>query len=149
MSQPLTEQANQLWKTVSEPDTAQTYKSTFAITWKILKDLVHLVWLTLCSVIVIVDWLSRTSTRLFNWIKKTIHSLQNQSPEDLAFNTKQALLSASQGVLRNTVANARKELGLAEQAIAPKLSQAVESEAVSASQVKVKIQETTAEQVAS
>ena len=129
MSQPLSERANQLWKTVSEPDTAKTYKSTLALSWKILKDFAHLIWLALCSVIVIVDWSSRNSTRLINWVKKNIQNFQARSSEELASDAKQALLSVSQDALHKTVVTARKELGLpTESNVIPQLNAAIEGD---------------------
>lgn len=112
MSPQFSEQASQLWKTVSEPETVKTYRSTISLSWKILSNIVHLLWLAICSIIVLFDWGNRTSRRSIQWIQQGIQAFQARQSEDLLFQTKAVLLSASKEALKKTVTVARRELGL-------------------------------------
>lgn len=128
MSEQLSKQASELWNTISAPQTAETYKNTFTLTWQILKRLGLTVWLALCLIIVAADWIADTAIRSGKTVRLWLENLQNQDSEKLAAVTGEQLVSLSKQSLFQTVANARKQLGLPEKQMPPQLPPAAAPE---------------------
>jgi hypothetical protein len=57
-------QATKFTKLVFDPKTAETYSSTLTLTIAILTELVQLIWLAICSVLVVGNWIGDNAIRL-------------------------------------------------------------------------------------
>ena len=137
MSKQLSEQASELWKTISSPQTAETYQNTLSITWQILKRLGLTIWLALCLVLVGADWVTGTALSGGKSMRAWVEKLKNSDSEQLTAMTSEQMLTIGKQGLANAVVNARKQLGLSEQTVTPLLAPADTAEVSTSETAKV------------
>jgi hypothetical protein len=114
MSKQLSQQTTELWKTLSAPQTLETYKNTISLTWQIFQRLGQTLWLALCFTLVATDWLANTAITTGKASRTWLEHLQHRKPENLASETGQQLLHVGKTGLSQVIANARQQLGLPE-----------------------------------
>jgi hypothetical protein len=120
MSTQISSQATKLWQIISAPKTLEAYQQAIAVTWQILKETALLVWLTICLVLVLFDWLGTTAVTTGHNVKNWFNSLKETSSDQIASETGKAILTVGKTGIASTVALAREQLGLPEKPALPK-----------------------------
>lgn len=111
MSNQVSLQANQLWRLLSAPTTAEIYKQAISLTWTILKETGKLLWLVFCMALVGFDWFWNNSIRLGRQARAWF--IRFDRPNDIASEEMwQEIVSATQSSFGSLVTKARKQLGL-------------------------------------
>jgi hypothetical protein len=119
MSNQISAQANKLWQIVSAPDTVGTYQKTIAVTWQILKETALLLWLVICLVLVLFDWIGSTAVQLGQQAKDWFNNLQDSSTDQMASEAGKSLLEVGKTGITSAVALAREQLGMPDKPAAP------------------------------
>jgi hypothetical protein len=88
-------QAAKFTKLIFDPKTAETYSSALALTIAILTELVQLIWLAICSVLVIGNWIGDNAIRLGRDSRQWI---QAQSSAD--GDSSQAAVSIGENIMK-------------------------------------------------
>ncbi|MEO0377512.1 MAG: hypothetical protein AAF329_23510 [Cyanobacteria bacterium P01_A01_bin.17] len=78
-SSPIKDKATDWWQLISGEDTAKVYQDFFKRTWTILKETALLLWLLLCGVLVSVEWIWNSSSRVTESVSDLAKS--NNNPE--------------------------------------------------------------------
>ena len=117
-------QASKLGSLIFDPKTAEAYKTTFALTWSIIKETGFLLWLLFCFVFVIGAWIANTALQAGHNFRAWIDNQGQQKdegiePSEKVAATGKALLSASQNGATFLLAQARDQLGLAQPEVSP------------------------------
>jgi hypothetical protein len=119
MSNQISAQANKLWQIVSAPDTASTYQKTITVTWQILKETALLLWLVVCLVLVLFDWIGSTAVKLGQQTKTWFDNLQSSNTDQMASEAGKSLLEVGKTGITSAVSLARGQLGLPEKPATP------------------------------
>lgn len=114
MSSQLSSQASKLWSLVSAQTTLDIYKQAITVTWQILKETALLIWLAMCLVLVLFDWIGTNSILAGRGLKQWFANLQQSETDQLASDTGKALLTVGKTGIASTIALAREQLGLPE-----------------------------------
>lgn len=114
MSQQFLSQVNELWTTIASPETRKVYTDVVTLSWQILQRLGQTIWLGICLLLVAIDSIGSSAIATGRKSRTWLTTLQAGDSEPLATVTSQRLLSVGQTGLSQLVANARKNLGLAD-----------------------------------
>lgn len=101
-------QAAKLWQTLNAPETFSTYKSVFAVTWNILRELFLLLWLSLMWVPVLADRSISLGRSTRTWINSQKESGGDRSAAEMG----KAVQSALKQGFASTVSQAKRQLGI-------------------------------------
>jgi hypothetical protein len=115
MSNPIQDKATEWWQLISDKETADSYKSFFQLTWKILKETALLVWLLLCFVLVSVGWVWHNSSKVTESVSDLRTKVDQKSDSNMLSEAAVKFWEASQTTVSNALATARKQLNLPEQ----------------------------------
>ncbi|MCG8366914.1 MAG: hypothetical protein MJA27_26725, partial [Pseudanabaenales cyanobacterium] len=107
-------QAAKLWRLFFSSDTAANYQKTLTLTWNILKESVVFVWLLLCLVFVLVDWIWKNSVQLGQNLRNWYDNFDEPSPNNLLRATGKAVLSAGEVSFSYMLSQAKQQLGIEE-----------------------------------
>ena len=107
-------QAAKLWRLFFSSDTAANYQKTLTLTWNILKESVVFVWLLLCLVFVLVDWIWKNSVQLGQNLRNWYDNFDEPSPKNLLRATGKAVLSAGEVSFSYMLSQAKQQLGIEE-----------------------------------
>lgn len=121
MSTQIQSQAAKVWQMVSDPQTIATYKNVAFLTWEILTETLRLLWLVLCLVLVVGDWIWRTGIQSGHNFRNWINGISQTSPDHLMTQTGQALLTVGKTSIELALSNARTQLGLPESLPSPEV----------------------------
>ncbi|MBE9177841.1 hypothetical protein IQ268_04495 [Oculatella sp. LEGE 06141] len=121
MSNQISSQAAQLWRTISAQETGHTYQQTLAVTWTILKETVVLVWLVMCLAVVAVDWFWNGSIAAGQQARTWFNHFEQPDTRLMASEAGRAVLSAGKSGVAFTLSQAREQLGLPDKKAAPML----------------------------
>ncbi|MGK7906614.1 MAG: hypothetical protein AB4040_05205 [Synechococcus sp.] len=114
-------QLQKLWNVVSSQRTRDAYVETAAVTVEIAKETAVLLWYVVLLVLVGSDALITFGRKTVHNVRLMVGGLDNsKSMQDIASDTGQALVTASQNTLATAIAQARNQLGLPEK-IEPEL----------------------------
>jgi hypothetical protein len=108
-------QANKLWQILSSTTTYGTYANTLALTGRILVEVGLLLWLVVCLTLVAGEWFWAFSVGSGRDFRTWFDNLQGSS-DQIATETGKALLNASKNSLDSTIAAAKKQLGIQDDA---------------------------------
>ncbi len=126
-------QAAVVSKLLFDPKTAGTYKDALTLTGKIIKEIALLVWLLICSVLVLGAWFSDTAVGTGQKAREWWKTQQADAVDgnQAAAATGQAFLDASQNGVSFLLDKAREQLGLekVENSAEKSASEAVKSQA--------------------
>jgi hypothetical protein len=117
MSNPIKDKATEWWQLISDKETADSYKSFFQLTWKILKETALLVWLLLCFVLVSVGWVWNNSSKVTESVSDLRTKVDQKSDGNMISEAAVKFWEASQTTASNALANARKQLNLPDQPV--------------------------------
>ena len=112
MSNQVTTQAGKVWKTITDPSTANTYQNTVKVTWNILKETGLLVWLVLCLGLVLGEWIWKTGYRTGWQVRGWINDLDKPSPDKLLNETSKSISELGKTVAASAIATAKDQLGI-------------------------------------
>lgn len=119
MSNQIQTQASKVWQTVTSPETAAVYQNAGTLTWTILKETGYLLWLVICLVLVLGDWIWKTGYRTGYQFRGWINDLEKPRPDQIAESgtgflseTSKNLLTASKTGLTKAIATAKDQLGI-------------------------------------
>ncbi len=114
MSTQIQTQASKLWTTVTSPDTTATYQKTATVTWAILKETGYLLWLTVCLVLVVGEWIWKTGYRTGWHVRSWINNMSNQeaSADQMLSDTGKSLLEVGKSTAAAAIAAAKEQLGI-------------------------------------
>jgi hypothetical protein len=114
MSNRFLAQLSKLQQLLAAPETFGAYRQVVTVTYSILKECLILVWLTVCLVLVVFDWMGTSAVATGQRSKNLLENLKEVNSEDLAADTGKSILSAGKAGLAYTVSQAREQLGLSE-----------------------------------
>ncbi|OLP17288.1 hypothetical protein BST81_15840 [Leptolyngbya sp. 'hensonii'] len=129
-------QIAKVWQSLTDPSVLDTYRQTVAVTWKLLKELVLLVWLLLCLVLVLGDWFWANSILAGRNFRDWLNSRKEVDSQELASNAGKALLNAGVSSVFSIMATARNQVGLEGEPQVATLLQESEAEAPTAPPAK-------------
>jgi hypothetical protein len=112
MSNQVKTQADKLWKTITDPSTANTYQNTVKVTWNILKETGLLAWLVVCLGLVLGEWIWKTGYRTGWSVRGWVNNLDKPSPDKLLNETGKSLTELSKTVAASAIATAKNQLGI-------------------------------------
>ncbi|MEO0852865.1 MAG: hypothetical protein AAFY15_05100, partial [Cyanobacteria bacterium J06648_11] len=143
MSSPMQAQAAKVWGIVSDSEFWNTYRKALDALWQaiaetanLLKEVGILLWLTICLVLVLGDWLWSGGVTVYSGARDRWQELtaEKEDSPQLGSEAGKALLTASRSSLASAIAGARSQLGLPEKTQAPmELAQPAEKEKVAVS----------------
>ncbi|MCU0570216.1 MAG: hypothetical protein MUF49_27035 [Oculatellaceae cyanobacterium Prado106] len=118
MSNSFSSQLVKVQQRLTDPKTLSTYTQVVTVTFEILKETLLLLWLTVCLVLVLFDWLGTKAIALGRQSKDLASNLKAVNTDhlaaDLASGTSKTILSAGKASLHYTIAQAREQLGLSQ-----------------------------------
>lgn len=112
MSQQIQTQAAKLWQTVNDPATAESYKKTATITWTILRETGYLLWLVVCLVLVLGEWVWKSGYRAGWNFRDWINNLERPTSDRLLSETGKSLLTAGKTGMAIALSTAKDQLGI-------------------------------------
>lgn len=112
MSKQIQTQASKVWQTVTDPATGETYKKTIDLTWTIVRETGYLVWLVICLVLVLGDWIWKTGYRTGWATREWINNLEKPSADRLLSETGKNLLEVSKSGAALAISTAKEQLGI-------------------------------------
>lgn len=112
MSQQIQTQAAKLWQTVKDPETVESYKKTGLITWTLIKETGYLLWLVVCLVLVLGEWIWKSGYRAGWNFRGWINSLERPTTDRLLSETGRSLLTASKAGVAIALSTAKEQLGI-------------------------------------
>lgn len=114
MSTQIQTQADKLWKTVTDPSTASSYKQTANVTWNILKETGYLLWLVVCLGLVFGEWVWKTGYRTGWQFRGWVNSLNAEKPsaDQLLSETGKSLLEVGKSTAAAAILAAKDQLGI-------------------------------------
>jgi hypothetical protein len=112
MSEPLRNQINSWWRTVSSEETLNTYQNTLQVTWNILRETAGLIWLFLCLGLVFFDWFRDTAIGSGRQLKTWIDALPEPKVEHAWSEVVSQSKSVSQVGTSRLLEQARGQLGI-------------------------------------
>ncbi|MBW4517775.1 MAG: hypothetical protein KME11_21430 [Timaviella obliquedivisa GSE-PSE-MK23-08B] len=122
MSNQFLAQLSKLQQLLAAPNTLGAYTQVFVVTYNIIKESLVLVWLTLCLVLVLFDWISTSAISTGQRSKTLLENLKQVKSEEFASETGKSILSAGKAGLAYTISQARDQLGLSEKPSEPTVS---------------------------
>ena len=117
------EQASKLWDLLFDDETAETYQNALNLTGTLLKEFAQLIWLTLISVFVFGAWFSDTTVKAGKSIRDWVDNKGVDAPvaEGKPIGeTSKDLLEKGRTSVNQLLNQAREQLGLEPQALAPR-----------------------------
>lgn len=112
MSQQIQTQAAKLWQTVQDPETAETYRKTGLVTWTLIKETGYLLWLVVCLVLVLGEWIWKSGYRAGWNFRDWINSLERPTTDRLLSETGKSLLTAGKTGVAIALSTAKDQLGI-------------------------------------
>lgn len=112
MSNQIQAQTAKVWQTITDPATANSYKQVVVVTWNIIRETAVLVWLILCLVVVLGDWLWRNSYRAGRNVRNWVTHFKQPDPNQLFSTTGQRLLESGRTSVDRAIAAARSQIGI-------------------------------------
>jgi hypothetical protein len=112
MSKQIQTQADKLWKTVTDQSTAATYQQALTVTWTILKETGYLLWLVVCLVLVLGDWIWKTGYRTGWNFRGWLNSFEQPSADQVLSETGKSILEVGKSTAANAIAAAKEQLGI-------------------------------------
>jgi hypothetical protein len=107
-------QAAKFWQLLFAPETAATYQKAITLTGQIFRESGLLIWLTICLVLVLMEWFYQNATQAGQKARAWIDHQQaaDAGPDHMASGFGKALLAAGQNSLTYTLGQAKAQLGL-------------------------------------
>ena len=112
MSKQIQAQAAKLWQTVTDPETGATYKKTTLVTWTLIRETGYLLWLVVCLVLVLGEWIWKSGYRAGWSVREWINSFEQPTTDRLLSETGKTLLTAGKTGVAIALSTARDQLGI-------------------------------------
>lgn len=119
MFEPITSQADKLRQTVFSPDTAATYTKAGTLTWMIIKETGYLLWLVVCVVLVLGEWIWKTAYTTGQTARTWVNNLESKESEpsvgidQVLSDTGKKILEAGKSSALKAISTAKDQLGVA------------------------------------
>ncbi len=121
----ITSQADKVRQTLFAPDTAATYKKAGSLTWAIIKETGYLLWLVICIVLVLGEWIWKNSYTAGQAARTWVNNLETKEAapsvgmDQMLSETGKKLLEVGKSSALKAVATAKGQLGIASEPPAP------------------------------
>jgi hypothetical protein len=109
-------QLAKLQQLLAAPSTIEAYRQAVSVTFSLAKEMLMLAWLTVCLVLVVFDWIGTNAIATGQRSKDLLDNLKAVNSEELASETGKSIVSAGKAGLAYTIAQAKEQLGLSNQA---------------------------------
>lgn len=125
MFEPITSQADKLRQTVFSPDTAATYTKAGNLTWMIVKETGYLLWLVVCVVLVLGEWIWKTAYTTGQTARTWVNNLESKESapsvgmDQVLSDTGKKLLEVGKSSALKAISTAKDQLGVANDPVAP------------------------------
>ncbi len=119
MFEPITSQADKLRQTVFSPDTAATYTKAGTLTWMIIKETGYLLWLVVCVVLVLGEWIWKTAYTTGQTARTWVNNLESKESapsvgiDQVLSDTGKKILEAGKSSALKAISTAKDQLGVA------------------------------------
>jgi hypothetical protein len=125
MFEPITSQADKLRQTVFSPDTAATYTQAGSLTWMIVKETGYLLWLVVCVVLVLGEWIWKTAYTTGQTARTWVNNLESKESapsvgmDQVLSDTGKKIWEVSKSSALKALSTAKDQLGVANEPVAP------------------------------
>jgi hypothetical protein len=121
----ITSQADKVRHILFASDTAATYKKAGGLTWALIKETGYLLWLVICIVLVLGEWIWKNSYTAGQAARTWVNNLETKeaapsvSMDQRLSETGKKLLEVGKSSALKAVATAKNQLGIASEPPAP------------------------------
>lgn len=125
MFEPITSQADKLRQTVFSPDTAATYTQAGSLTWMIVKETGYLLWLVVCVVLVLGEWIWKTAYTTGQTARTWVNNLESKESapsvgmDQVLSDTGKKIWEVGKSSALKALSTAKDQLGVANEPVAP------------------------------
>ena len=112
MSQEIRTKISDWWHLISAPETLETYKNFFVLTWKILKDTVILLGFLVLYVFVLADWVWSKGNNLGQEFKQWRAQIDTEPDGQWMAEAVKALTQSTKHLIEQTMSSAKAQLGV-------------------------------------